>query len=197
MARDMIRVVAYQECVSVRRLRLTRKPVEERMTPREAAMAYRLTKQIEKNTELKEDIFRLKRLYSEARAGLRRATGCEAPSPNVRMEDREVGERRASDAPLPIDTHEFNGTAEQRPVPSPPPPPPPRRSSNGGLIRNMEVMERLADISPSYVTIFARERRAERQRIGLMIVCLISLFISVMLFFHPIILTWLLNWKIE
>lgn len=53
-------------------------------------------------TELQNENVRLKKLYSEARAGLRQATGCETPSPNVRMPDDailELPERRQGMTP--------------------------------------------------------------------------------------------------
>ncbi len=153
----------------MRRIRFIRRKKPSAVSEREMALCVQVT-------ELQNDNTRLKKLYSEARAGLRQATGCETPSPRARKEVMD-------DATLHLEERRRNMTPSQ------------------AIAMRLEVEETRENLIERMlngeVDLEMRTSHSDMTRkLGLMVFVLVSLFVSMMLFFHPIILTWLLNWEI-
>jgi len=93
MVRVMVDAELFSRGYPVRRLRFIRRQKPSAVSEREMALCVQIT-------ELQNENTRLKKLYSESRAGLRQATGCETPSPRAQtlaaqqMAMLELPERR-------------------------------------------------------------------------------------------------------
>jgi len=151
---------------------------------REAVLREENTWLRKENTRLELEHERLKQLYSEARAGLRQATGCETPSPNVRR--GQTPQQRAFDAGL------REGQQDRPPI----------TNGRGNILDIRENAAHLGEIQREtvderYERELARLQGDNKRKLGLVIFTIVMLSISMMLFFHPILLTWLLNWEIR
>ncbi len=186
----------------VRRIRLFRNTPNGDDDPRvrEAVLREENTWLREENTRLELEHERLKQLYSAARAGLREATGCETPSPTATMLATREAERRRGMTPQQRAFED--GRAEGRAHVAHPRNRPPITNGHGNVLDIQENVAHLGEIRrETEDERFARQmiqmQRDNRRKAGLIIFACISIFVSVMLYLHPIILTWILNWEIK
>ena len=143
------------------------------------------------NTRLEVECERLKQKYSAARAGLRDATGCETPSPRAQAFAREMMEDDRHRGMTPQQRAFNRGQAEGQRERA--------RLTNGrgNVLDLRENVLRRETADERFERRMTWVRRDTRRKMGLMIFVVVSLFVTVMLYLHPIILTWILNWEIR
>lgn len=179
----------------VRRIKLFRKIANGGDDPRvrEAMLREENTWLREENTRLELEFERIQQKYSAARAGLRDATGCETPSPRAQtLAARNIEEERSSRGMTP-QQREFNrGLAEGRRE---------REASmingRGNVLDIRENVIRRETADERFERQMTQMRRDNKRKAGLAIFVMVSLFVTAMLYLHPIILTWILNWEIK
>lgn len=181
----------------MRRIKLFRKIANSDDDPRvrEARLREENTWLREENTRLELEFERIQQKYSAARAGLRDATGCETPSPRAQERARAMytnpaeGERSRGMSPQ---QREFNrGLAEGQRE---------RESIENGRGNVLDIRENVIRRETTEERLNRRMvqlHRDTRRKQGLIIFVVTSLFVTAMLYMHPIILTWILNWEIK
>jgi cell division protein FtsB len=186
--------------MSVRRIRLFRSLPNGEDDPRvrEAVLREDNAWLREENTRLELECEKLKQRYSAARAGLRDATGCETPSPSATMLAARQMEEERRHGQTPQQAAFNRGLAEgQRDRP-------PITNGRGNILdirenvphpRQGEIQRETAD--EYYERQMIRLQRDMVRKIRLTVVMMVMLSISVLLYFHPILMTWLLNWEIK
>ncbi len=186
----------------MRRIRLFRNTPNGDDDPRvrEAVLREENTWLREENTRLELEHERLKQLYSAARAGLREATGCETPSPTAQVLAMRQSEEERRMGMTPQQRAFNEGLAEGRRDR------PPITNGHGNVLdireNVMHPREHLGEIrreteDERFERQMVQRLRDNRRKAGLIIFACISIFVSVMLYLHPIILTWILNWEIK
>jgi len=185
----------------VRRIRLFRNTQSGDDDPRvrEAVLRDENAWLREENTRLELQCEKLKQKYSAARAGLRDATGCETPSPAAQtLAARQMEEERRHSGMTPQQRAFNRGLTEgQRD----------RSLITDGQGNVLDLRENVGVLGMGQIRretedeYYARQviqrQRDMRRKVGLVIFVIVSLFVSIMLYLHPIILTWILNWEVR
>lgn len=145
------------------------------------------------NTRLTLEIEHVNQMHKAISLDLRRTTGASAPSPASRTQaaTQMLEERRMGQTPQ---QRAFNqGLAEGREHR------PPITDGHGNLLdvqENAYIIQR-ETADERYEREMMRLQRETRRKARLVIFVACSLFVAAMLFFNPIILTWVLNWEIK
>lgn len=152
----------------------------------------------EENTRLELECERLKQRYSAARAGLRNATGCETPSPRAQTQAaQQIADERRGQTPQQrafdsgFRQGQEDGAALLQEDRSP------ITDEHGVVLDIRENVIRRETADERFERQMTQTRRDNRRKAGLVIFAGISFFVTVMLYLHPIILTWILNWEIR
>lgn len=157
------------------------------------------------NTRLVLEIEHVNQMYKAISLDLRRTTGASAPSPASRTqaaaqmeEERRMGQtpqQRAFDAGLREGESARQGYTN-------PSTRDPITDGHGNILDIRENRLHLGEIrretaDERYERRMVQIQRDTRRKVGLVIFVVVSLFVAVMLFLHPIILTWILNGEIR
>jgi hypothetical protein len=185
----------------VRRIKLFRSISNGGDDPRvrEAVLREENTWLREENTRLELECEKLKQKYSAARAGLRDATGCETPSPRAQaaaarqMEDErshgQTPQQRAFDRGFREGQENRAALLQENPLLS--------TNGHGNVLDVRENVIRRETADERFERQMTQMRRDNKRKAGLVVFACISMFVTVMLYLHPIILTWILDWEIK
>lgn len=188
----------------MRRIRLFRNISSGENDPRvrEAVLREENTWLRKENTRLELECEKLKQRYSAARAGLREATGCETPSPTHTMLATRQYEEQRYRGQTPQQRAFNEGLTEGREHAVHPRDRPPITNGHGNILDIQENALHLGEIrretaDERYEWEMMRLHRDMVRKVRLTIFMMVMLSISILLYFHPILLTWLLNWEIK
>lgn len=188
----------------MRRIRLFRSTSNGDDDPRvrEAVLREENTWLRKENTRLALEIEHVNQMYKAISLDLRRTTGASAPSPASRTQAAAQMEEERRMGQTPQQRAFNDGLAEGRVHAAHP------RAITDGRGNVLDIRENVGRLGQGEIRRETPDEYYERmlalqmtrdtgRKIGLVIFVVISLFVATMLFLHPIIVTWLLDWEIK